>query len=113
MQQVEVNKTTEVIQNNKTKSKAIYYINKNFDVKKFDKIITIEDGCLHGGFGSSVLEFMANNDYQAKVKMLGIPDIFIHHGTQEELYNDCHYDTKAIISSVHKILKNSLIAQVG
>ena len=81
--------------------------------QKFDKIITIEDGCLHGGFGSSILEFMANNDYQAKVKMLGIPDIFIHHGTQEELYNDCHYDTKAIISSVHKILKNSLIAQVG
>tara|TARA_B110000027_G_scaffold35532_1_gene39281 strand:+ start:352 stop:1227 length:876 start_codon:yes stop_codon:yes gene_type:complete len=39
MQQVEVNKTTEVIQNNKTKSKAIYYINKNFDAKKFDKII--------------------------------------------------------------------------
>ena len=81
--------------------------------QKFDKIITIEDGCLHGGFGSSILEFMANNDYQAKVKMLGIPDIFIHHGTQEELYNDCHYDTKAIVSSVQKILEKSLITQVG
>jgi 1-deoxy-D-xylulose-5-phosphate synthase len=81
--------------------------------QKFDKIITIEDGCLQGGFGSSILEFMANNDYQAKVKMLGIPDIFIHHGTQEELYNDCHYDTKAIVSSVQKILEKSLITQVG
>ena len=81
--------------------------------QKFDKIITIEDGCLQGGFGSSILEFMANNDYQAKVKMLGIPDIFIHHGTQEELYNDCHYDTKAIVSSVQKILEKSLISQVG
>jgi len=81
--------------------------------QKFDKIITIEDGCLQGGFGSSILEFMANNDYQAKVKMLGIPDIFIHHGSQEELYNDCHYDTKAIVSLVQQILKKSLITQVG
>jgi len=81
--------------------------------QKFDKIITVEDGCLQGGFGSSILEFMANNDYQAKVKMLGIPDIFIHHGTQEELYNDCQYDTKAIVSSVHKILEKSLITQLG
>ena len=81
--------------------------------QKFDKIITIEDGCLQGGFGSSILEFMANNDYQAKVKMLGIPDTFIHHGTQEELHNDCHYDTEAIVSSVQKILEKSLITQVG
>ena len=81
--------------------------------QKFDKIITIEDGCLHGGFGSSILEFMANNDYQAKVKMLGIPDIFIHHGTQEELYNDCYYDAEAIISSVQKILEKSRITQAG
>ena len=81
--------------------------------QKFDKVITIEDGCLQGGFGSSILEFMANNDYQAKVKMLGIPDIFIHHGTQDELYNDCHYDTKAIVSSVQKMLEKSLINQVG
>ena len=81
--------------------------------QNFDKIITIEDGCLQGGFGSSILEFMANNDYHAKVNMLGIPDIFIHHGTQEELYNDCHYDTDAIVSSVHKILEKSIINQVG
>jgi len=81
--------------------------------QKFDKIITIEDGCLHGGFGSSILEFMANNDYQAKVKMLGIPDIFIHHGTQEELYNDCYYDAEAIISSVQKILEKNRVTQAG
>jgi 1-deoxy-D-xylulose-5-phosphate synthase len=81
--------------------------------QKFTKIITIEDGCLKGGFGSSILEFMANNNYQAQVKMLGIPDTFIHHGTQNELYRDCHFDVKAIITSVHNILKKSLISQVG
>jgi 1-deoxy-D-xylulose-5-phosphate synthase len=81
--------------------------------KKFNKIITIEDGCLQGGFGSSILEFMANNDYQASVKMLGIPDAFIHHGTQDELHNDCHYNSKAIVNTVHQILEKSLISQVS
>ena len=56
--------------------------------KKFNTIITIEDGCLQGGFGSAILEFMANNNYQTAVKRLGIPDEFIHHGSQEELHHD-------------------------
>jgi 1-deoxy-D-xylulose-5-phosphate synthase len=80
---------------------------------KFEKIITIEDGCLQGGFGSAILEFMANNNYKSSVKMLGIPDEFIHHGTQEELHKDCYYDTNAIIKSVHEILASNLVSQVG
>jgi len=80
---------------------------------KFEKVITIEDGCLQGGFGSAILEFMANNNYKSSVKMLGIPDEFIHHGTQEELHKDCYYDTNAIIKSVHEILASNLISQVG
>ena len=81
--------------------------------QKFNKIITIEDGCVQGGFGSSILEFMAKNDYQASVKILGIPDAFIHHGTQDELYNDCNYDEKAIVKSVCQLLEKNLISQVG
>ena len=80
---------------------------------KFEKVITIEDGCLQGGFGSAILEFMANNNYTSSVKMLGIPDEFIHHGTQEELHKDCYYDTNAIIKSVHEILASNLVSQVG
>jgi 1-deoxy-D-xylulose-5-phosphate synthase len=81
--------------------------------KKFDNVITIEDGCLQAGFGSAILEFMVNNNYKSAVKRLGIPDDFIHHGSQEELRHDCQYDTKAIIAAVHKILKNNLVSQVG
>ena len=81
--------------------------------QKFNKIITIEDGCVQGGFGSSILEFMAKNDYQASVKILGIPDAFIHHGTQDELYKDCNYDEKAIVKSVCQLLEKNLISQVG
>ena len=81
--------------------------------KKFDTIITVEDGCLNGGFGSAILEFMANHNYQKIVKRLGIPDEFIHHGTQQELHHDCKYDANAIITTVRKVLEKSLLSQVA
>lgn len=71
---------------------------------KFKKVITVENGCIQGGMGSAVLEFMADNNYQAEVKRLGIPDKFIEHGTQPELYNECSFDDKAIIATVKSLL---------
>jgi 1-deoxy-D-xylulose-5-phosphate synthase len=71
---------------------------------KFDKVITVEDGCLMGGFGSAVIEFMADQKYSAEVVRLGIPDEFIHHGTQQELYEDAGFDTKSIIRTVVEML---------
>ena len=50
-----------------------------------DKIITIEDGVKAGGFGSSVLEFMSENNYSNKIKILGVPDVFIKHGETKRL----------------------------
>ncbi|HMQ09763.1 MAG TPA: 1-deoxy-D-xylulose-5-phosphate synthase [Oligoflexia bacterium] len=67
--------------------------------KNHDKVLTLEDGCLQGGFGSAVLEFMADHDYQAKVVRLGIPDRYIQHGTQPELYKECGYDADAIVQA--------------
>ncbi|MCB9365360.1 MAG: 1-deoxy-D-xylulose-5-phosphate synthase [Flavobacteriales bacterium] len=72
---------------------------------KFDKVITLEDGCVMGGLGSAVLEFMADNDYTATVKRLGIPDKFIEHGTQQELYNECFYDVAAIKKTVKSLVQ--------
>ena len=72
---------------------------------KFKKVITVENGTIVGGMGSAVLEFMADNNYQAEVKRLGIPDEFIEHGTQSELYNECRFDDKAIISTVKSMLE--------
>ena len=71
---------------------------------KFDKIITVEDGCVMGGFGSAVIEFMADQGYSANIKRLGIPDEFIHHGTQPELWADCGFDIAAITKAVKKII---------
>jgi 1-deoxy-D-xylulose-5-phosphate synthase len=67
---------------------------------KFTKIITIEDGCVTGGFGSSILEFIASNSYTAQVKQLGIPDVFTHHGTQNELYSECNFDESALLLAI-------------
>lgn len=67
---------------------------------KFRKVITVEDGCLMGGFGSAVIEFMADHNYQAHVVRLGIPDRYIHHGTQEELWEECGLDKKAILHTI-------------
>ncbi|WP_257667426.1 1-deoxy-D-xylulose-5-phosphate synthase [Parapedobacter tibetensis] len=70
---------------------------------KFKKIITIEDGCLHGGMGSAVLEFMADHSYQATVVRLGIPDEVIEHGEQHELWAMCGYNSQSIANAARKI----------
>jgi 1-deoxy-D-xylulose-5-phosphate synthase len=66
---------------------------------KFKHVITVEDGCLQGGMGSAVLEFMVDNGYTAQVRRLGIPDRLVEHGTQEELYAECHYDAAAMVQA--------------
>jgi len=71
---------------------------------KFDKIITIEDGCVMGGMGSAILEFMADNNYSAKVVRLGIPDRYIQHGTQQELYKECGFDADSMIDHAIKMV---------
>lgn len=63
-------------------------------------IITVEDGTIIGGLGSAVLEFMADNNYNAKVIRLGIPDRFIQHGTPQELHQECGFDTNGIIKTI-------------
>jgi 1-deoxy-D-xylulose-5-phosphate synthase len=72
--------------------------------QNFDKIITVEDGVIKGGMGSAVLEFMAENDYNAKVVRLGVHDEFIEHGTPEELYKLCKFDPKSIAEKVKELL---------
>jgi len=67
--------------------------------QQFDRIITVEDGCIMGGFGSAVLEFAAENDLHAKVRRLGIPDEVIEHGEQIELYRECGFDAAGIVKT--------------
>ena len=67
---------------------------------KFNKIITVEDGTVVGGFGSAVLEFMNEHGYKADVKIMGIPDLLIEHGSPKQLYDEAGFDANAIADTL-------------
>ncbi len=70
----------------------------------YDKVITIEDGTIVGGFGSAVLEFMNAHQYKAEVKIMGIPDHLVEHGSPAQLYNEIGLDANGIMKEVRKLL---------
>ena len=76
--------------------------------RQYEKIITVEDGTVIGGFGTAVLEFMSQHEYKNTVVMLGIPDRLVEHGTPKELQRECGYDTAAIVDTVRSMMKDKL-----
>ncbi|WP_121352450.1 1-deoxy-D-xylulose-5-phosphate synthase [Flavisolibacter nicotianae] len=72
---------------------------------QYEKIITVEDGTVVGGFGSAVAEFMALHGYKNDLKILGIPDRIVEHGTLKELHRECGYDAQAIADAVRQMRK--------
>lgn len=72
--------------------------------KRHNRIITVEDGCIVGGFGSAILEFMADHGYQAKVTRLGIPDRIVEHGEQLELHRECGFDPEGLYQEALKVV---------
>jgi len=77
--------------------------------KKFDRLITVEDGCLQGGMGTAVLEFMIDNGYNSKVKRLGIPDRIVEHGDQIELHQECGFDPEGIANAVREFIDATVL----
>jgi 1-deoxy-D-xylulose-5-phosphate synthase len=75
---------------------------------KFNKVITIEDGTIQGGFGSAVLEFMNEHGYKADVKIMGIPDRLVEHGTPKQLYAEIGLDANAIAEVVREMVKDKV-----
>jgi len=79
----------------------------------YSKIVTVEDGTVTGGFGSAVLEFMNANHYNAEVKILGIPDRLVEHGTPKELHRECAYDAQGIADAVRELMKETVKVTSG
>jgi len=73
--------------------------------KKYDKIITIEDGVISGGFGSAVLEFASKHQYHPEIKCLGIPDSFIEQGTVHQLQEIAKIDVHSISLCILNLLE--------
>lgn len=73
--------------------------------KKFNTILTLEEGSVIGGFGSAVLEFASKNNYKNNtVKLLGVPDFFIEHGKTNELFKSIHLDNESLKNLILKLL---------
>ncbi|RKR09639.1 1-deoxy-D-xylulose-5-phosphate synthase [Flavobacterium sp. 90] len=70
----------------------------NTILPSFERIITIEDGAINGGFGSAILEFAAANNYKNHIQILGVPDMFIEHGTVNQLQQLCKIDVKSLVN---------------
>lgn len=75
---------------------------------KYSNIVTVEDGTIVGGFGSAVLEFMNAHNYKASIKILGIPDRLVEHGTLKELHKECGYDATAIAATVRSFVSDKV-----
>jgi 1-deoxy-D-xylulose-5-phosphate synthase len=65
-------------------------------LKNFSTIVTVENGTIHGGFGSAVLEFAAQHNFKNTIYIKGIPDEFIEHGTTKELQKQLGFDDDAL-----------------
>ncbi len=77
------------------------------------KIITIEDGQIEGGFGSAVAEVLAQNtDWHCSLRLHGYGDLFVEHGTQDELHADHKLDVNGIIEVVKDFLSEVEIRKV-
>ena len=70
-------------------------------------IITIEDGCVNGGLGGAVTEWMSAHGHTPQIVRLGIPDKFITQGTPAQLKRLCGFDTEGILDAIHKIHKST------
>jgi len=74
--------------------------------RRFDKIITLEDGSLIGGLGSAVTEFANDKGYHdASIHRLGVPDRFVEQGTPAELYHECGIDLEGIVNAAIRFME--------
>ena len=69
-------------------------------VSHYNKIITVEDGSVLGGFGSAIAEYVCGLENPISVKILGIPDRLIEHGEPKELFLEIGLDAMSLAKSL-------------
>lgn len=77
--------------------------------EQYDHIITLEDGTVLGGFGSAVAEYLAEKEHRPTLRIMGIPDEIIEHGTQEELHAEIGIDVNGLIAAVKEKVQSELV----
>ncbi|MFC1550700.1 1-deoxy-D-xylulose-5-phosphate synthase [Candidatus Neomarinimicrobiota bacterium] len=74
-------------------------------VKRFENIVTIEEGSITGGFGSNIAQWITTNGYAGKISIMGLPDAFVRHGSRNELLQQLGLDSSGIVRECKKLLK--------
>lgn len=69
---------------------------------KFNKIVTLEENSIVGGFGSGVVEYMSDKGYKNDLLRIGLPDSYVEHGTQAELHKMLGIDAKGIAKRIEE-----------
>ncbi len=72
--------------------------------QKHKHVITLEDGCITGGLGDAVTEYMATHGHRATIVKMGIPDRFVEHGTTQQLRAECGFDQEDIYRKICELL---------
>jgi len=82
-------------------------------LKTHEYIVTMEDGVLNGGFGSSVVEYVVDNNHKNVIKRFGIPDRFIEHGKINQLEESLGLSGEKISEDLERLLKRKEFKVVG
>ncbi|NJD21420.1 MAG: 1-deoxy-D-xylulose-5-phosphate synthase [Melioribacter sp.] len=77
-------------------------------ITRFEKIVTLEESTIVGGFGTGVLEYLAERNLKNDVLRIGLPDKFVDHGTQEELHKQLDIDPDGIVEKIKKFLNTKI-----
>ena len=73
-------------------------------IRGFNKVLTIEEGVIHGGFGDGVCSFLLENGYKGEMKRLGLPDSYVEHGGRAQILNDLSLDNSGIKNMVKNLV---------
>ena len=74
-------------------------------VRRFNKVITIEEGVINGGFGDGVSSWLLENGYKGEIKRLGLPDSYVEHGSRSQILNQLSLDNSGIKNTVNGLFK--------
>ena len=74
-------------------------------INKFDKLVTIEEGVLSGGFGDGISSWMLENGFKGKIKRIGLPDDYVQHGSRSQIFKHIGLDTDSITLTVKNLIE--------
>ena len=74
-------------------------------INKFDKLVTIEEGVLSGGFGDGISSWMLENGFKGKIKRIGLPDDYVQHGSRSQIFRHIGLDTDSITLTVKNLIE--------